>query len=254
MGAAHPRAAARAASSAATATDRAPPAAGTGGPSPSAAWRCVLVLGAGAGFAYVLSERLGNNVTRVQNAFGDLDEADRPRTDRRADVPARGYGQPIREHDRAGRRRSNGANSEGDVVMVAPRSRRTGRARPSCRSLATRLVEIPERTTDRMRDGVRLRRPEPADPDGGDAQRAADRPFRGDRLRRLPVDGRRGGWHRRRSRRPPSSLGRGQPPGRRQALALRPRAHRLPERRPCPAPAERALRAMLDEGGVRAAR
>src|SRR4051812_308850 len=38
----------------------------------------VLVLAAGAGFAFVLSERLGNNVTRVQNAFGDLDEAARP--------------------------------------------------------------------------------------------------------------------------------------------------------------------------------
>src|SRR3954454_6825371 len=38
----------------------------------------VLVVATGVGFAFVLSERLGNNVSRVQNAFGDLDEASRP--------------------------------------------------------------------------------------------------------------------------------------------------------------------------------
>ncbi len=38
----------------------------------------VLLLVAGVSLMYVASERLGDNVTRVQNAFGGLDEAQRP--------------------------------------------------------------------------------------------------------------------------------------------------------------------------------
>src|SRR3954454_12942118 len=38
----------------------------------------VVLLAVGTGFALLLSERLGNNITRVHDAFGALDEAMRP--------------------------------------------------------------------------------------------------------------------------------------------------------------------------------
>src|SRR4051794_11100844 len=43
-----------------------------------AAVALVMLVGGGLGFMYMASERLGDNVTRVQNAFDGLNEADRP--------------------------------------------------------------------------------------------------------------------------------------------------------------------------------
>jgi LCP family protein required for cell wall assembly len=76
-----------------------------------------LLLTAGLGLMYLASERLGNNVTRVQNAFGGLDEAARPPvtgaltfllvgTDSRSETTAPGI-------------YANGTNSDAEVVMVA---------------------------------------------------------------------------------------------------------------------------------------
>ncbi|MDT7581570.1 MAG: hypothetical protein QOK35_2834 [Pseudonocardiales bacterium] len=107
----------------------------------------VLLLCVGAGFALVLSERLGNNVARVHNAFGALDEAARPAptgaltfllvgTDSRSESTPAGID-------------ANGSNSEGDVVMVA-------RIAPDRRSATVvsiprdTLVDIPDRRTDRI--------------------------------------------------------------------------------------------------------
>lgn len=77
----------------------------------------VVLLGGGVGLALVLSERLGNNVTRVHNAFGEVDESNRPLptgaltfllvgTDSRSEETPPGVA-------------ANGRNSEGDVVMIA---------------------------------------------------------------------------------------------------------------------------------------
>jgi LCP family protein required for cell wall assembly len=107
----------------------------------------VLLLAAGAASALVLSERLGNNVTRVHDAFGALDEAARPAptgaltfllvgTDSRSDTTPAGVD-------------ANGSNSESDVVMVA-------QVAPDRRSATVvsiprdTLVTIPDRRTDRI--------------------------------------------------------------------------------------------------------
>ena len=77
----------------------------------------VVLLGAGIALALIVSERLGNNVTRVHNAFGALDESTRPSptgaltfllvgTDSRSETTPAGV-------------TVNGTSSEGDVVMVA---------------------------------------------------------------------------------------------------------------------------------------
>jgi LCP family protein required for cell wall assembly len=105
------------------------------------------VLTVGVGFALVVSERLGNNVTRVENAFGDLDEAARP-------VPTGGLtfllvGTDSRSESTAPGVDARGANSEGDVVMVA----RLAPDRESAVILSIprdTLVEIPERRRDRV--------------------------------------------------------------------------------------------------------
>ena len=76
----------------------------------------VLCVG-GGGLMYLVSERLGDNVTRVQNAFGGLDEADRP--------PATGaltfllVGTDSRSENTAAGVEVDGTNSDADVVMVA---------------------------------------------------------------------------------------------------------------------------------------
>jgi LCP family protein required for cell wall assembly len=97
--------------------------------------------------ALVLSERLGNNVTRVTNPFGALDEASRPAatgaltfllvgTDSRSEATPAGVD-------------ANGVNSESDVVMVA-------QIAPDRKSAAVvsiprdTLVTIPDRHTDRI--------------------------------------------------------------------------------------------------------
>ena len=77
----------------------------------------VVLLGAGIAFALVVSERLGNNVTRVHDAFGTLDESARP--------PATGaltfllVGTDSRSETTPVGVLANGTNSESDVVMVA---------------------------------------------------------------------------------------------------------------------------------------
>jgi LCP family protein required for cell wall assembly len=77
----------------------------------------VVLLGTGIAFALVVSERLGNNVTRVHNAFGALDESARP--------PATGaltfllVGTDSRSETTPVGVLANGTNSESDVVMVA---------------------------------------------------------------------------------------------------------------------------------------
>jgi LCP family protein required for cell wall assembly len=77
----------------------------------------VLLLVAGVGLMYVASERLGDNVTRVQNAFGGLDEARRP--------PATGalnfllVGTDSRSESAAPGAAAVGANSDANVVMIA---------------------------------------------------------------------------------------------------------------------------------------
>lgn len=107
----------------------------------------VLLLAVGAGLALVLSERLGNNVTRVHDAFGALDEATRPAptgaltfllvgTDSRSETTPAGID-------------ANGSSSESDVVMVA-------HVAPDRRSATVvsiprdTLVPIPDRRTDRI--------------------------------------------------------------------------------------------------------
>ena len=107
----------------------------------------VLLLGVGVVSALVLTERLGNNVTRVHNAFGALDEAARPAptgaltfllvgTDSRSEVPAPGE-------------ETTGANSESDVVMVA----QIAPDRQSATVISIprdTLVDIPGRRNDRI--------------------------------------------------------------------------------------------------------
>ena len=107
----------------------------------------VVLLVAGVGFALVLSERLGNNVTRVQNAFGDLDEATRP-------APTGGLtfllvGTDSRSENTPAGVDARGATSEGDVVMVA----KVAPDRKSAVVLSIprdTLVDIPGRRTDRI--------------------------------------------------------------------------------------------------------
>jgi LCP family protein required for cell wall assembly len=107
----------------------------------------VVLLATAAGFALVLSEGLGNNVTRVHDAFGPLDEATRPAptgamtfllvgTDSRSETTPAGVD-------------VDGRTSESDVVMVA-------RVAPDRRSATVvsiprdSLVEIPDRRVDRI--------------------------------------------------------------------------------------------------------
>jgi LCP family protein required for cell wall assembly len=107
----------------------------------------VVLIAVGVGFAIVLSERLGNNVARVHNAFGDLDEATRPAptgaltfllvgTDSRSEATPVGID-------------ATGAASEGEVVMVA----QVAPDRQSATVVSIprdTLVDIPERRTDRI--------------------------------------------------------------------------------------------------------
>jgi LCP family protein required for cell wall assembly len=106
-----------------------------------------VLLGGGTAFAFILSERLGSNVSRVHNAFGELDEADRPPptgaltfllvgTDSRSETTPAGV-------------TANGANSEGDVVMVA----QVAADRKSATVVSIprdTWVAIPERRPDRI--------------------------------------------------------------------------------------------------------
>ena len=107
----------------------------------------VLLLATGVGFALILSERLGNNVTRVHNAFGALDEAVRPAptgaltfllvgTDSRSETTPPGID-------------ATGATSGSDVVMVA----QIAPDRQSATVISVprdTLVDIPERRPDRI--------------------------------------------------------------------------------------------------------
>jgi LCP family protein required for cell wall assembly len=107
----------------------------------------VLVLAAGVGFAFVLSERLGNNVTRVHNAFGDLDEAARP-----APTGALTFllvGADSRSESTPPGVEANGVNAESDVVMVAQVApdRKTATVVSIPRDT---LVAVPGRRTDRI--------------------------------------------------------------------------------------------------------
>jgi LCP family protein required for cell wall assembly len=107
----------------------------------------VVLLGAGIAFALVVSERLGDNVARVHNAFGALDESTRPPptgaltfllvgTDSRSETTPAGV-------------LLNGTNSEGDVVMVA-------QVAPDRRSATVvsiprdTWVDIPDRPANRI--------------------------------------------------------------------------------------------------------
>src|SRR4051794_9470539 len=76
-----------------------------------------LILAAGLGVLWVASERLGDNVPRVQNAFEGLDEAERPAptgaltfllvgTDSRTEATPPGVN-------------SDGSGSDAEVVMIA---------------------------------------------------------------------------------------------------------------------------------------
>lgn len=77
----------------------------------------VVLLGIGAGFALVVSERLGDNVTRVHNAFAPLDESVRP--------PGTGaltillVGLDSRSEETPPGVTAGGASAESDVVMLA---------------------------------------------------------------------------------------------------------------------------------------
>lgn len=107
----------------------------------------VMLLAAGVGCALVLSERLGNNITRVHDAFGALDEAARPAptgaltfllvgTDSRSETTPAGVD-------------ATGRTSESDVVMVA-------QVAPDRKSATVvsiprdTLVDIPDRRPDRI--------------------------------------------------------------------------------------------------------
>ena len=76
----------------------------------------VLVVG-GAGGVYLASERLGANVTRVQNAFAGLDEATRPPAT--AALTFLLVGTDSRSESTAPGVNANGSSSEAEVVMVA---------------------------------------------------------------------------------------------------------------------------------------
>jgi LCP family protein required for cell wall assembly len=106
----------------------------------------VLFIG-GLGLVYLVSEQLGDNISRVQNAFGGLDEANRPPptgaltfllvgTDSRSDSTPAGVS-------------ANGGRSESDVVMVA----QVAPDRKSATVISIprdSLVDIPGRGADRI--------------------------------------------------------------------------------------------------------
>ena len=161
----------------------------------------VLFIG-GVSLVYLVSEQLGNNISRVQNAFGGLDEATRPPptgaltfllvgTDSRSDSTPAGVN-------------VNGARSESDVVMVA-------QVAPDRKSATVvsiprdSLVDIPGRGADRIAAAYAVGGPTLLiqTVEGLTALRIdhfAVIDFSG-----LPVDGRRGGRHRRRRARCPSA-------------------------------------------------
>src|SRR5690349_4081659 len=107
----------------------------------------VVIVAFGAGFAVVLSERIGNNVTRVHDAFGALDESTRPAptgaltfllvgTDSRSEATPPGV-------------EASGASSESDVVMgaqLAP-DRKSATVVSIPRDT---LVDIPDHRPDRL--------------------------------------------------------------------------------------------------------
>ena len=107
----------------------------------------VVLLGAGIAFALVVSERLGNNVARVHDAFGALDESTRP--------PPTGaltfllFGTDSRSETTPAGVTVNGTNSEGDVVMIA-------QVAPDRRSATVvsiprdTWVDIPDRRANRI--------------------------------------------------------------------------------------------------------
>ena len=107
----------------------------------------VVLLGGGIGLALVLVERLGNNVARVHDAFGEVDESSRP--------PPTGaltfllVGTDSRSEDTPPGVAANGTTSEGDVVMVA----QVAADRKSATVVSIprdTLVEIPDRRVDRI--------------------------------------------------------------------------------------------------------
>jgi LCP family protein required for cell wall assembly len=107
----------------------------------------VLLLAVAVGFTLVLSERLGNNVARVHDAFGALDEATRPAptgaltfllvgTDSRSEATPPGV-------------EANGLTSEGEVVMIAQIA--PDRQSATVVSIPRdTLVNIPDRRPDRI--------------------------------------------------------------------------------------------------------
>ena len=92
-------------------------ASGSATPLSLAAPSSLLLLVAGAGSIYLVSEKLGDNVARVENAFAGLDEAARP--------PATGaltfllVGTDSRSESTPPGVTANGSGSGADVVMVA---------------------------------------------------------------------------------------------------------------------------------------
>jgi len=106
-----------------------------------------VLLAAGVGFALVLSERLGNNVTRVHNAFGALDEATRP-----APTGALTFllvGTDSRSENTPPGVEATGATSQSDVVMVAQLA--PDRKSASVISIPRdTLVDIPYHRPDRI--------------------------------------------------------------------------------------------------------
>ena len=104
--------------SAGIASARAP--AGSGGRSPWPGSPCSLLFIGGLGLVYLASERLGDNVARVQNAFGGLDEAQRPPPTGALTFLLVGTDSPIRD------RRPPGVNADG---LELRERRRDGRPR-----------------------------------------------------------------------------------------------------------------------------
>ena len=147
--------------------------------------------------------------------------------DRCPDLPAGRHGQQVRddagrgagERDELGERRRDGRPG-------GPRSEERHRRVDPARHLGGH----PGPAGQPHRHGVLGRRPEPADPHRRGPHRPADRPLRRHRLRGLPLDGRRGGRHRRRRPRARRCLRPGREPHERRAgVGLRPRPERIPE-------------------------
>jgi LCP family protein required for cell wall assembly len=82
-----------------------------------AALALALFVVAAAGMTYFASERLGDNVARVQNAFGGLDEADRPPVSSALTFLL--VGTDSRSEETAPGVTATGVKSDADVVMVA---------------------------------------------------------------------------------------------------------------------------------------